>query len=171
METAGSGGRSTGVHLRLNLEPHSRRKEGFTSVGTVPGTEQALNTFPWTEAPNREIWGGPRGVAAPAVLRGLIGQAGLSSQGLRHLLLLLPSSQVKRAAAGPWTKGRQGGRQAGASRRAQGERRALSAETQPRGQGHNAGDSFGRNRHAFLSTNCCYNSLLDLMLSYFTPNK
>lgn len=98
---------------------------------------------------------GDTGVWQPQKSAGPGSPGWTSSQGLRHVLLFLPSSQVKRAAADPWTKGRQASGQAGASRRAQGERRALSAETQPRGQGHNAGDSFGRNRHAFLSTNCC----------------
>lgn len=73
---------------------------------------------------------------------GLMGQAsGLSSPSF------LPS-QAKRAATGPLDQGQTGG-QAGQPW-AQGERRTLSTETQPRGQGHNVGDSFGINRHAFL---------------------
>lgn len=56
---------------------------------------------------------------APEALQGLGGRAGRSSQDLRRLLLFLPSSQVERAAAGPWTKGRQagGGEPAGTGRK------------------------------------------------------
>lgn len=87
--------------------------------------------------------GSPRGVAAPEVLQGLVNWAGRIGQGLRPLLSL-PSQQLSQVGSGRPTgprADRQAGR--GARRRAQGERRALSAETQPKGRGHNAGDSLG----------------------------
>ena len=155
--SAGSSERDAGAHLRP--EPRASHQEGgwLQFCGHRAWQRACTSAHFYGVRLQTERSGRSRGSfwEAPEVLQSLVGQGGQRSQGLRRLLLFLPSSQVKRAAAGPWTKGRQAGGRAGVSRRARGERRVLSAKTQPRGQGHNAGDSFGRNKHAFLSTNCC----------------
>lgn len=120
-------------------------------MGTVPGTEHNLNT-PMDQGCIPRDLGNHGGVAAPEGLQGLVGQAGLISQGPRHLppFLLFPRSQVKRAAAGPLDQGQTGGRAGGGEPSGTGRKEGIVCRNPTEGPGPRC-EGFFREKQTCLS--------------------
>ena len=131
----GSGERGAGAHLR----PKPRASLQGGRRASLLWAQFLAQSMPSTHINGlglqTEDLRDHRGMAAPEDVRGLLGWAGLISQGPRRLLPFLPSSQVKRAAAGPLDQGQTGGRAGGGELSGTGRKEGIVCRNPTEGPG------------------------------------